>query len=140
MAKQIQKLIKVQVRGGQANPAPPLGPALGQAGVDIGGFCNQFNNKTKDRMGQLIPVVITVYDDRSFSFILKQPPASALIKEKAKLSKGSGEPNKIKVGKLTKAQVKEIAEIKMPDLNAGNLAAAIKIIEGSACSMGVTIE
>ncbi|PIP64901.1 50S ribosomal protein L11 [Candidatus Peregrinibacteria bacterium CG10_big_fil_rev_8_21_14_0_10_49_16] len=140
MAKQVQKIIKVQVRGGQANPAPPLGPALGQAGVDIGGFCNQFNEKTKDRQGQLIPVVITVYDDRSCTFVLKQPPASALIKEKAKIQKGSGEPNKNKVGKLTRVQLQEIAEIKMPDLNAGNLEAAMKIIEGAARSMGVTIE
>lgn len=140
MAKAIKKVIKVQARGGQANPAPPLGPALGQAGVDIGGFCTKFNEQTKNRMGQLIPVQITVYEDRTFSFILKQPPAATLIMERAKIEKGSGEPNKNKVGKITKAQVKEIAEIKMSDLNAINLEGAMKIIEGSARSMGVTVE
>src|SRR3989338_2538264 len=107
MAKKIKKVIKVQARGGQANPAPPLGPALGQAGVDIQGFCTQFNAQTKDRMGQLVPVQITVYEDRSFSFVTKQPPAAEMIKEKAKIQAGSGEPNKNKVGKITKAQLKE---------------------------------
>jgi large subunit ribosomal protein L11 len=140
MAKAIKKVIKVQARGGQANPAPPLGPALGQAGVDISSFCTKFNDKTKSRMGQLIPVVVTVYEDRTFSFILKQPPASALIKEAAKIESGSGEPNKKKVGKITKAQLRKIAEIKMPDLNAGSIEAAEKIIAGSARSMGITIE
>lgn len=140
MAKAIKKIIKVQTRGGQANPAPPLGPALGQAGVDIAGFCSKFNEQTKSRMGQLVPVEITVYEDRTFSFKLKQPPAATLIMERAKIQKGSGEPNKEKVGKLTKAQLKEIAEIKMPDLNATDLEGAMKIIAGSARSMGVTIE
>ena len=140
MAKAVKKVIKVQARGGQANPAPPLGPALGQAGVDIGAFCTKFNEKTKNRMGQLVPVQITVYDDRSFSFILKQPPASALIKEAAKIESGSGEPNKKKVGKITKAQLRKIAETKMPDLNAGSIEAAELIIAGTARSMGVTIE
>lgn len=126
--------------GGRANPAPPLGPALGQAGVDIQGFCTQFNDKTKDKMGQELPVVITVYDDRSFSFIVKQPAVSTLIKQELKLDSGSGEPNKKKVGKLNKAQLKKIAEIKMPDLNAGSLEAAEKTVAGTARSMGVTID
>ncbi|MBI5155781.1 50S ribosomal protein L11 [Candidatus Peregrinibacteria bacterium] len=140
MAKKIKKVIKVQARGGQANPAPPLGPALGQAGVDIAGFCTQFNAKTKDRMGQVVPVQITVYEDRSFSFITKQPPATSLIMERAKIEKGSGEPNRNKVGKITKKDLEEIATIKMPDLNAADLEAAKKIIAGSARSMGVTVE
>ncbi|MFA6038847.1 MAG: 50S ribosomal protein L11 [Candidatus Peribacteraceae bacterium] len=140
MAKAIKKVIKVQARGGQANPAPPLGPALGQAGVDISGFCTKFNEKTKGQMGKLLPVVITVYEDRTFSFVVKQPPATALILEAAKLEQGSGEPNKNKVGKITKAQLRKIAETKMPDLNAGSIEAAEKIIAGSARSMGVTIE
>ena len=124
MAKKVKKVIKVQARGGQANPAPPLGPALGQAGVDIQGFCTQFNAATKDRMGQLVPVQITVYEDRSFSFITKQPPAAALIMERAKIQKGSGEPNRNKVGKISKKDLEEIAKIKMPDLNATDLEAA----------------
>jgi len=140
MAKKVMKVIKAQARGGQANPAPPLGPVLGQAGVDINAFCTQFNNKTKDRMGQVVPTEITVYEDRSFTFILKQPPAATLIMEKAKIKKGSGEPNKEKVGSLTKAQLKEIAEIKMPDLNATSVEAAMNIIEGTARNMGVTVE
>lgn len=140
MAKKITKVVKTQAKGGQANPSPPLGPALGQAGVDIQGFCGQFNERSKDRMGQVLPVVITVYEDRSFTFVIKQPAASVLIMERAKIQKGSGEPNKSKVGKLTKAQVKEIAEIKLPDLNAASLEAAMRIIEGSARSMGVTVE
>ena len=139
MAKQVLTTLKVQCRGGQANPAPPLGPALGQAGVDINTFCTQFNERTSDRQGQVVPAVITVYDDRSFTFELKQPPAAALIMEKAKIKKGSGEPNKNKVGTLTKAQLKEIAEIKMPDLNAGSIEAAMNIIEGTARNMGVTV-
>ena len=140
MAKAVKKIIKVQARGGQANPAPPLGPALGQAGVDINQFCTKFNDQTKDKKGQLIPVEITVYEDRTFSFKLKQSPASALIMERAKIQQGSGEPNKTKVGKISKKDLKEIAEIKMPDLNAGSLDAAMQIIAGSARSMGVTVE
>ncbi len=140
MAKKIQKVIKAQAKGGQANPAPPLGPILGQAGIDIQGFCSKFNEKTKDRMGQVVPVVITVYEDRSFTFIMKMPPASSLIMEKAKIQKGSGEPNKTKVGSITKKQLREIAEIKMPDLNAHDIEAAEKIIAGTAKNMGVTID
>ena len=140
MAKKAVKVIKAQARGGQANPAPPLGPVLGQAGIDINAFCTQFNEKTADKMGQVVPLVITVYDDRSFDFIMKQPPAAAMIIEKAKLKKGSGEPNKNKVGKLTKAQLKEIAEAKMPDLNAIDVEGAMEIIAGTARSMGVTVE
>ncbi|MDA1209183.1 MAG: 50S ribosomal protein L11 [bacterium] len=140
MAKKITKVIKAQAKGGQANPAPPLGPVLGQAGVDINAFCTQFNEQTKDRMGQVVPIQITVYEDRSFSFILKQAPAAVLILEKAKLKKGSGEPNKTKVGTLTKKQVQEIAEVKMVDLNATSIDAAVKIIAGTARSMGVTVE
>ena len=140
MAKKVKKVIKVQARGGQANPAPPLGPALGQAGVDIQGFCTKFNAETKDRQGQLIPVVLTVYEDRSFSFITKQPPASALIMERTKIQKGSGEPNRNKVGTLSKKDLEEIAKIKMPDLNTTDLEAAKQSIAGSARSMGVTVE
>lgn len=140
MAKTIKKVIKVMAKGGQANPAPPLGPALGQAGVDIQGFCTQFNAATKDRMGQPVPVVITVYEDRSFSFVTKQAPASDLIKEKAKIQSGSGVPNKTKVGSITKAQLLEIAKTKMPDLNTQDLEAAARSLAGTARSMGVTVE
>ncbi len=140
MAKNIKKVVKVVARGGQANPAPPLGPALGQAGVDIQGFCTQFNAATKDNMGKMIPVVITVYDDRTFTFVTKQPAASEMIKEKAKIQAGSGEPNKNKVGKITKAQLKEIAEAKMPDLNTTDVESAMQSIAGTARSMGVTVE
>lgn len=139
MAKKVIKVIKTQARGGQANPAPPLGPALGQAGVDIAGFCSKFNDKTKDRMGQIVPVEITVYEDRTFAFVLKQPPASALILQKAKIEKGSGEPNKNKVGKISRKDLQEIAQTKMSDLNAGSLEAAMNIIAGTARSMGVEI-
>lgn len=141
MAKKLVKVIKTQAKGGQANPAPPLGPALGQAGVDISKFCLQFNDRTKkDKMGQIVPVVIRVYEDRSFDFDLKQPPASALIMERAKIQKGSGTPNKSKVGKISKKDLREIAEIKMSDLNAGSIEAAEKIMAGTARSMGVTVE
>ncbi|TSC96739.1 MAG: large subunit ribosomal protein L11 [Candidatus Peregrinibacteria bacterium Greene1014_49] len=140
MAKKITKILKVQATGGQANPAPPLGPTLGQAGINIQDFCAKFNEKTKDRRGQVVPAVITVYEDRSFSFILKQAPASAMIKEYAKIEKGSGVPNKEKVGKITKAQVRKIAETKLPDLNTTDIEAAMRTIEGTARNMGVTVE
>lgn len=140
MAKKIKKVIKVQAKGGQANPAPPLGPALGQAGVDIQSFCTQFNAATKDRMGQVVPVQITVYEDRTFIFVTKQAPASALIMEKAKIQNGSKEPNKDKVGKITEAQLREIATIKMPDLNTKDIESAMKSLAGTARSMGVTVE
>ena len=140
MAKTVKKVIKVMARGGQANPAPPIGPALGQAGVDISGFCTKFNEQTKGMMGQLLPVQITVYDDRSFSFVVKQPAVSTLIKAELKIESGSGEPNKTKVGKLGKAQVRKIAERKMPDLNANDIEAAEKTVMGTARSMGVTVE
>jgi len=139
MAKKVMKVIKVQARGGQANPAPPLGPVLGQAGINIGDLCKKFNDQTKDRMGQVVPAEITVYEDRSFTFVLKQAPAASLIMERVKVQKGSGEPNKNKVGTLTKAQLREIAETKMSDLNAGSVEAAMKTIAGTARSMGVDI-
>lgn len=140
MAKVVKKIIKVQARGGQATPAPPLGPVLGQAGVDIAGFCNQFNQKTKDRMGQVVPVVLTVYEDRSFTFILKQPPVASLILERAKIEKGSGDPKKTVVGSLTRKDVEEIAKRKLPDLNTVSLEAAQRTVEGTARSMGVAVE
>lgn len=140
MAKTVKKVIKVQAKGGQATPAPPLGPVLGQAGVDIAGFCNQFNQKTKDRMGQVVPVVLTVYEDRSFTFILKQPPVASLIMERAKIEKGSGDPKKTPAGTLTRKDVEEIAKRKLSDLNTTNLESAQRTIEGTARSMGVTIE
>src|SRR3989338_8530672 len=140
MAKKVVKVIKVQAMGGTATPAPPLGPALGQAGVDIGVFVSKFNEKTQDRKGQLLPVQITVYEDRSFTFKVKSPPASTLILQELKLEKGSGEPNKNKVGSLTRAQLEKIAEAKMTDLNARDIAAAVNIIAGTARSMGVSVE
>ncbi len=132
--------MKLQVRGGQANPAPPLGPALGQAGVNIGEFVKQFNDMTKDKMGEMVSVLMTVYEDRTFEFVLKSAPASALILKAAGLKGGSGKNATKKVGSITKAQVKAIAEEKMPDLNAKNIEGAMKIIEGSARSMGVDIK
>ena len=140
MAKEITGYVKLQIKGGQANPAPPVGPALGQHGVNIMEFCKAFNAKTQENMGKLIPVEITVYADRSFTFITKTPPTSSLVLEYSKLQKGSSEPNKEKVGKLTKSQVKEIAEIKMPDLNAMNIDGAMKMVEGTARSMGITVK
>jgi len=140
MAKKVVKVIKVQAMGGTATPAPPLGPALGQAGVDIGGFVSKFNEKTKDKKGQLLPVQITVYEDRSFTFKVKSPAATVLIKQELKLEKGSGEPNKNKVGTITRKQLEKIAEMKMADLNARDMDAAVKIIAGSAKSMGLTVE
>ncbi len=140
MAKKVIGFIKLQIPAGKANPAPPVGPALGQHGVNIMEFCKAFNAQTQENMGKLIPVEITVFADRSFTFITKTPPTSSLIMEYAKLKKGSGEPNKDKVGKLSKSQVKDIAEIKMPDLNAVDLDAAMNMVMGTARSMGVTIE
>jgi len=132
--------IKLQIPAGKANPAPPVGPALGQHGINIQEFCTQFNEKTKDKMGDVIPVEITVNEDRSFSFIMKTPPAAELLKKAAGVKKGAGNPLTDKVGKVTKAQVKEIAEIKMEDLNADDIEAAMKIIEGTARSMGIKVE
>tara|TARA_B100000401_G_scaffold213911_1_gene144396 strand:+ start:745 stop:1170 length:426 start_codon:yes stop_codon:yes gene_type:complete len=140
MAKKLIGFIKLQIPAGKANPAPPVGPALGQHGVNIMEFCKAFNAKTQESAGKLIPVEISVFADRSFTFITKTPPTSSLVLEYAKLSKGSSEPNKSKVGKLSKNQVQEIAEIKMPDLNAGDLDSAMKMVEGTARSMGITIE
>jgi large subunit ribosomal protein L11 len=139
MAKEVKSLVKLQIPAGKANPAPPVGPALGQHGVNIMEFCKQFNDKTKTQEGSIVPVIITVYTDRSFTFIMKTPPASDLLKKAAGIIKGSGVPNKDKVGKVTPAQVNEIARVKMPDLNAADLAAAVLIIEGTARSMGITV-
>lgn len=137
--KKVKTTIKLQIPGGQANPAPPVGPALGQHGLNIAEFCQKFNAATKDKQGELTPVEITVYEDRSYTFITKTPPASSLIKKAANIQKGSGQQLKDKVGKITKAQVKEIAEKKMPDLNAKNIEGAMSIIEGTARQMGVEV-
>ncbi len=139
MAKKVINQIKLQIPAGQATPAPPVGPALGQAGVNIMDFCKAFNAKTQGQPGMIIPVVITVYADRSYTFITKTPPAAVLLKKAAGLEKGSGEPNRNKVGKVTQAQVEEIARTKMPDLNAASLEAAAKIIAGTARSMGIEV-
>jgi large subunit ribosomal protein L11 len=140
MAKKIDSYIKLQIPAGGANPAPPVGPALGQKGVNIMDFCKQFNAKTQDQAGMIIPVVITVYADRSFSFITKTPPAAVLLKKAAGLDKASGEPNRTKVAKITRAQAEEIANTKMVDLNAASLAAATEMIKGTARSMGIVVE
>ena len=139
MAKKVLTLIKLQVPGGAANPAPPVGPALGQHGVNIMEFCKAFNAQTQDQAGRIIPAEITVYEDRSFTFITKTPPAAVLIKEAAGIQKGSGEPNREKVGRITKQQARDIAETKLQDLNASDLDQAAKIIEGTARSMGVEV-
>ena len=139
MAKKVVGQIKLQIPAGQANPAPPVGPALGQRGVNIMEFCKAFNAKTQDQKGMIIPVIITVYSDRSFTFITKTPPAAILILKAAKVEKGSGEPNKNKVGKITRKQIEEIAKIKMPDLNAGSVEAAMRSVEGTAKSCGLNI-
>ena len=139
MAKKVTGIIKLQLPAGKATPAPPVGPALGQHGVNIMGFCKEFNARTADKAGYIIPVVITVFQDRSFSFILKTPPAAVLIKKAVGVESGSGEPNRTKIAQLTKAQVREIAETKMPDLNAASVETAMTMIEGTARSMGVTI-
>ncbi|MBI1807988.1 MAG: 50S ribosomal protein L11 [Ignavibacteria bacterium] len=140
MMKKVTGFIKLQIPAGQANPAPPIGPALGQKGVNIMEFCKQFNAKTQDKQGLIIPVVITVFSDKSFTFITKTPPASVLLTKAAKVEKGSGEPNRNKVGKVTKKQIREIAEMKMPDLNANDVDAAMAMIAGTARSMGITVE
>ena len=139
MAKQVDAFIKLQVKGGQANPAPPIGPALGAKGVNIMDFCKQFNARTQEKMGQVLPVVISVFGDKSFEFIIKTPPAAILLLQYAKLKSGSAEPNRAKVGKVTWDQVKEIAETKMPDLNAFTVNSAMKMVAGTARSMGLTI-
>jgi large subunit ribosomal protein L11 len=139
MAKKVLTLIKLQVPGGSANPAPPVGPALGQHGVNIMEFCKAFNAQTQDQNGRIIPVEITVFEDRSFTFITKTPPAAVLIKEAAGIAKGSGEPNRTKVAKITQEQVRQIAETKMVDLNANDIDQAAKIIAGTARSMGVDV-
>ena len=140
MAKEIAGYLKLQIKGGQANPAPPVGPALGQRGINIMEFCKAFNDKTKDFMGQPVPVVITIYKDKKFDFIIKTPPASHLIKEAMKLKSGSKEPGRVSAGTITKDQLKKIAEAKMKDLNAVDIEAAIKIIAGSAKSMGIQVQ
>ncbi len=140
MAKKVVNQVKLQIPAGQASPAPPVGPALGQAQVNIMGFCKEFNARTQDQQGMIIPVVIDVYEDRSFTFITKTPPAPVLLKKAAGIQKASGEPNKNKVASVTRAQVQEIAEIKMKDLNAADVEAAMRMIEGSARSMGITVE
>lgn len=139
MAKEITAQIKLQAPGGKATPAPPIGPALGQHGVNIGQFVSQFNERTRDLDGMIVPIVITVYGDRTFDFIIKSPPASVLLKKEAGIAKGSGVPNKDKVGKVTKSQCQQIAEVKMKDLNAFDVSAASKIIEGTARSMGIEV-
>ena len=140
MAKKVIGLIKLQIPAGQASPAPPVGPALGQAGVNIMDFCKAFNARTQDQPGMIIPVVLTVYSDRSYTFITKTPPAAVLLRQAAGVEKGSGEPNRDKVGSVSKRQVEEIAKTKMPDLNAASLEAAMRIVEGTARSMGIEVE
>lgn len=140
VAKEIKTQVKLQIPAGKANPAPPVGPALGQAGVNIQEFCTKFNEQTREQMGSVIPVVITVYDDRSFTFVTKTPPASDLLKKAAGISKGSSNAKKEKVASITREQLRQVAETKMPDLNANDVEAAMKIIAGSARNMGITIE
>ena len=140
MAKKVTGMIKLQIPAGNATPAPPVGPALGQQGVNIMEFCKAFNARTQSQAGMIIPVIITVYGDKSFSFITKTPPAAILLKKAAKLEKGSGEPNRNKVGKVTRKQVREIAELKMPDLNAADVDMAERIIAGTARSMGIEVK
>lgn len=140
MAKKVVKQVKLQIPAGAASPAPPVGPALGQAQVNIMGFCKEFNARTQDQAGLIIPVVIDVYEDRSFSFITKKPPVPVLLKKAAGIEKGSGVPNKTKVATLTKDQVRQVAETKMEDLNAASVEAAMRIVEGTARSMGITVQ
>ncbi len=140
MAKEVAGLIKLQIKGGAANPSPPVGPALGSKGVNIMEFCKQFNARTQDRAGKVLPVIITVYSDKSFDFIVKQPPIAVQLKEAAKLQSGSAEPNRKKVAKITWDQVKKIAEDKMPDMNAFTIASAMRMVAGTARSMGIIVE
>ena len=140
MAKKVMTIIKLQIPAGDANPAPPVGPALGQHGVNIMEFCKAFNASTQDQNGTIIPVVISVFADRSFTFITKTPPAAVLLREAAGVDKGSGEPNSVKVANVSRDKVREIAELKMPDLNANDVEAAMRIIEGTARSMGITVD
>ena len=139
MAKKVFKMVKLQVKGGAANPSPPVGPALGSAGVNIMEFCKQFNGRTQDKPGQVLPVVITVYEDKSFEFVIKTPPAAVQLMGAAKVKGGSGEPNRKKVAKISSAKIREIAELKMPDLNAADVEAAMKMVEGTARSMGIEV-
>jgi large subunit ribosomal protein L11 len=139
MAKKIVAVVKLQCPAGQANPAPPVGPALGQHGVNIMEFCKTFNARTQDKQGLIIPAVITIYSDRTFTFELKTPPAAVLLKRAAKIEKGSGDPTRVKVGQVTKAQVREIAQLKLPDLNANDVDAAMRIVAGTARSMGLDV-
>ena len=140
MAKKVVAMIKLAITAGKANPAPPIGPALGQHGVNIMAFCKEYNAKTADKVGLVVPVEISVYEDRSFTFVLKTPPASVLIRKAAKIERGSNEPNKKKVGSITTAQLREIAQTKLPDLNANDIDAAMNIVAGTAKNMGVTIK
>jgi large subunit ribosomal protein L11 len=140
MAKEISGYLKLQARGGQANPSPPIGPALGSKGLNIMEFCKQFNGRTQDKMGQLLPVLITIYTDKSFDFIIKTPPAPVLILEAIRAKKGSGEPNRAKVGSITWDQIKQIAELKMPDLNAFSVESGMKMVAGTARSMGINVK
>lgn len=139
VTKKVKAIVKLQIPAGKANPAPPVGTALGPQGIAIQEFCQKYNEATRDKMGQIIPVIITIYQDRSFDFVLKTPPASDLLKSAAKIEKGSGNPNTKKVGKVTKAQIRQIAEIKMPDMNAASIEAAMRTIEGSARQMGIEV-
>ena len=140
MAKEVKSIVKLQIPAGKANPAPPVGPALGQAGVNIQAFCQEFNDRTREQMGSVVPVVITVFEDRSFEFITKTPPASDMLKKAAGIQKGSGIPHLEKVATISSDKIREIAEAKMPDLNANTIEAAMKIIEGSARQMGIVVE
>jgi large subunit ribosomal protein L11 len=139
MAKEISGYLKLQVKGGQANPSPPVGPALGAKGLNIMEFCKQFNGRTQDKMGQVLPVLVTIYSDKSFDFVIKTPPAPVMLMEASKQKKGSSEPNRIKVGSVTWDQVREIAEVKMPDLNAFTVESAMKMVAGTARSMGLRV-
>lgn len=139
MAKKVKAIVKLQIAAGKANPAPPVGPALGQHGVNIMGFCKEYNARTKQQMGQIIPVEISIYQDGSFTFVTKTPPAADLLRQAASIAKGSSEPNKLKVGKVTRTQVREIAELKLKDLNAYRIESAMRMIEGTARSMGLRI-